>query len=220
MNANVWPTFDRWFKKSAESFIKVPVFGAISYLTLAVAPFCVAFATIWAVKRQSSFAWIGQDILVSTHFTFVSFLCLLLTTNCALYVWRFIINFLFHQGIALMITVLQIIRIPNLKVIYWSGIAGCNSWRILIIFFFHGNLEILHAYASDFHDIVVGMTYQSRHIKCSILFLTPDAFRCMCTLQYLTYFRMNMLQTTTLMVLCNKFWSLDGSSCCVCFLSL
>ncbi|KAL8053864.1 hypothetical protein ABFS82_05G103600 [Erythranthe guttata] len=72
----------RWFKQAGESFIKVPVFGAVSYLTLAVAPFCIAFAVVWAVYRDVSFAWIGQDIL----------------------------------GIALIITVLQIVRIPNLKV--------------------------------------------------------------------------------------------------------
>ncbi|KAL6578793.1 Signal peptide peptidase-like 2 [Orobanche minor] len=72
----------RWFKRAGESFIKLPVLGAISYLTLAVAPFCIAFAVVWAVYRTFSFAWIGQDIL----------------------------------GIALITTVLQIVRIPNLKV--------------------------------------------------------------------------------------------------------
>ncbi|KAL0331275.1 UNVERIFIED_CONTAM: Signal peptide peptidase-like 2 [Sesamum angustifolium] len=72
----------RWFKRAGESFIKLPVLGAISYLTLAVAPFCIALAVVWAVYRNVSFAWIGQDIL----------------------------------GIALIITVLQIVRIPNLKV--------------------------------------------------------------------------------------------------------
>ncbi|KAL8503392.1 hypothetical protein ACS0TY_022215 [Phlomoides rotata] len=72
----------RWFKKARESFIKVPILGAVSYLTLAVAPFCISFAVVWAVYRGVSFAWIGQDIL----------------------------------GIALIITVLQIVRIPNLKV--------------------------------------------------------------------------------------------------------
>ncbi|KAL3619280.1 Signal peptide peptidase-like 2 [Castilleja foliolosa] len=72
----------RWFKKAGESFIKLPVLGAISYLTVAVSPFCIAFAVVWAVYRDASFAWIGQDIL----------------------------------GIALITTVLQIVRIPNLKV--------------------------------------------------------------------------------------------------------
>ncbi|KAJ6972337.1 hypothetical protein NC653_032805 [Populus alba x Populus x berolinensis] len=72
----------RWFQPAGESFIKVPFFGAVSYLTLAVSPFCIAFAVVWAVFRRVSFAWIGQDIL----------------------------------GIALIITVLQIVRVPNLKV--------------------------------------------------------------------------------------------------------
>ncbi|XP_021895277.1 signal peptide peptidase-like 2 isoform X1 [Carica papaya] len=72
----------RWFKRSGRSYIKVPFFGALSYLTLAVSPFCIAFAAVWAIYRNLSFAWIGQDIL----------------------------------GIALIITVLQIVHVPNLKV--------------------------------------------------------------------------------------------------------
>ncbi|XP_058223389.1 signal peptide peptidase-like 4 isoform X4 [Rhododendron vialii] len=72
----------RWFERAADTFVKVPLLGAVSYLTLAVSPFCIAFAVVWAVFRRVSIAWIGQDIL----------------------------------GIALIITVLQIIRVPNLKV--------------------------------------------------------------------------------------------------------
>ncbi|KAK4260596.1 hypothetical protein QN277_003689 [Acacia crassicarpa] len=53
----------RWFKHASESYIKVPFFGAISYLTLAISPFCIAFAVLWAVYRSVSFGWIGQDIL-------------------------------------------------------------------------------------------------------------------------------------------------------------
>ncbi|KAB5564513.1 hypothetical protein DKX38_004567 [Salix brachista] len=79
----------RWFKHAGESYIKVPFFGALSYLTLAVAPFCIAFAVVWAVYRTVSFAWIGQDIL----------------------------------GIALIITVLQIVHVPNLKV--GTVLLGC-----------------------------------------------------------------------------------------------
>lgn len=45
--------------------MKVPFFGAISYLTMAVSPFCVVFAVLWAIYRQFPYAWIGQDILVS-----------------------------------------------------------------------------------------------------------------------------------------------------------
>ncbi|XAR70287.1 hypothetical protein NMG60_11027091 [Bertholletia excelsa] len=77
------------FKHAAESFIKVPFVGAVSYLTLAVSPFCMAFAILWAVYRNISLAWIGQDVL----------------------------------GIALIITVLQIVRVPNLKV--GSILLGC-----------------------------------------------------------------------------------------------
>lgn len=72
----------RWFKRAGDSYIKLPFFGAVSYLTLAVSPFCITFAVVWGVYRNVSFAWIGQDIL----------------------------------GIALIITVLQIVHIPNLKV--------------------------------------------------------------------------------------------------------
>lgn len=54
----------RWFKRAGESFVKVPLLGAVSYLTLAVCPFCIAFSVVWAVYRRVSFAWIGQDILV------------------------------------------------------------------------------------------------------------------------------------------------------------
>ena len=39
----------RWFEQAAESFVKVPFFGAVSYLTLAMSPFCIAFAIVWAV---------------------------------------------------------------------------------------------------------------------------------------------------------------------------
>ncbi|KAK4389270.1 Signal peptide peptidase-like 2 [Sesamum angolense] len=84
----------RWFKRAGESFIKVPVLGAISYLTLAVAPFCIALAVVWAVYRNVSFAWIGQDIL----------------------------------GIALIITVLQIVRIPNLK----SSSGGHSPFELCV----------------------------------------------------------------------------------------
>lgn len=72
----------RWFKSFGESYVKIPLLGAVSYLTLAVSPFCITFAALWGVYRDISFAWIGQDVL----------------------------------GICLIITVIQIVRIPNLKV--------------------------------------------------------------------------------------------------------
>jgi signal peptide peptidase-like 2B len=48
--------------------VKVPFFGAVSYLTLVVCPFCIAFAVLWGVFRRAPYAWIGQDILVSLVF--------------------------------------------------------------------------------------------------------------------------------------------------------
>lgn len=58
----------RWFEHAAESYVKVPFFGAVSHLTLAVSPFCIAFAVLWGYYRKVSFAWIGQDILVRNHY--------------------------------------------------------------------------------------------------------------------------------------------------------
>ncbi|KAL8138527.1 hypothetical protein V2J09_004528 [Rumex salicifolius] len=73
----------RWFEGAAGSYIKIPFLGVVSYLTMAVSPFCVTFTIVWAVyRRQKYLAWIGQDIL----------------------------------GVALILTVLQIVRVPNLKV--------------------------------------------------------------------------------------------------------
>lgn len=103
-----------WFKHTAESYIKVPILGAVSLLTLAVSPFCIAFAVLWAVYRNVSFAWIGQDIL----------------------------------GIALIITVLQIVRIPNLKV--GTVLLGCAFlydifWVFVSKSLFHESVMIVVA---------------------------------------------------------------------------
>ncbi|KAL3517170.1 hypothetical protein ACH5RR_024072 [Cinchona calisaya] len=104
----------RWFEHAGESFIKVPVFGAVSYLTLAVSPFCIAFAVLWAVYRRVSFAWIGQDIL----------------------------------GIALIVTVLQIVRVPNLKV--GTVLLSCAFlydifWVFVSKWWFHKSVMIVVA---------------------------------------------------------------------------
>ncbi|XP_059444159.1 signal peptide peptidase-like 2 isoform X2 [Corylus avellana] len=104
----------RWFKRTGESYIKVPVFGAVSYLTLAVSPLCIAFAVVWAVYRNVSFAWIGQDIL----------------------------------GIALIITVLQIVHVPNLKV--GTVLLSCAFlydifWVFVSKKFFHESVMIVVA---------------------------------------------------------------------------
>ncbi|PKA48045.1 Signal peptide peptidase-like 5 [Apostasia shenzhenica] len=104
----------RWFKQAGDSFIKVPFFGAVSYLTLAITPFCVAFAVLWAVYRQKAFAWIGQDIL----------------------------------GIALILTVIQIVRVPNLKV--GTVLLSCAFlydifWVFASHWFFHESVMIVVA---------------------------------------------------------------------------
>ncbi|XP_043720078.1 signal peptide peptidase-like 2 [Telopea speciosissima] len=104
----------RWFRCAGETFIKVPFFGAVSYLTLAVTPFCIAFAVSWAVYRRISFAWIGQDIL----------------------------------GIALILTVLQIVHVPNLKV--GTVLLGCAFlydifWVFVSTMMFHESVMIVVA---------------------------------------------------------------------------
>lgn len=75
----------RCFKHAGESYVKVPILGAVSHLTLAVSPVCIVLAVIWAVyRRHVSFAWIGQDILVRKKkekknclSSILSFFCLL-----------------------------------------------------------------------------------------------------------------------------------------------
>ncbi|KAL5207610.1 hypothetical protein ABZP36_032045, partial [Zizania latifolia] len=82
----------RWFKPAAESFVKVPFLGAVSYLTLAVCPFCI--------------------------------------------------------GIALIVTVIQIVRIPNLKV--GSVLLSCSFlydifWVFISKMWFHESVMIVVA---------------------------------------------------------------------------
>ncbi|KAF7051890.1 hypothetical protein CFC21_060079, partial [Triticum aestivum] len=91
----------RWFKPAAKSFVEVPFFGAVSYLTLAVCPFCIVFAVLWAVYR-----------------------------------------------IALIVTVIQIVRIPNLKV--ESVLLGCSFlydifWVFISKMLFHESVMIVVA---------------------------------------------------------------------------
>ncbi|KAJ7951147.1 Signal peptide peptidase-like [Quillaja saponaria] len=104
----------RWFEHATQSYVKIPFFGAVSYLTLAVTPFCIAFAVVWAVHRRVSFAWIGQDIL----------------------------------GISLIITVLQIVCIPNLKV--GTVLLSCSFlydifWVFVSKWWFHESVMIVVA---------------------------------------------------------------------------
>ncbi|XP_023006557.1 signal peptide peptidase-like 4 [Cucurbita maxima] len=104
----------RWFEHAAESYVKFPILGAVSHLTLAVSPFCIAFAVLWACYRKLPFAWIGQDIL----------------------------------GIALIVTVLQIVRVPNLKV--GTVLLSCAFlydifWVFVSKWWFHESVMIVVA---------------------------------------------------------------------------
>ncbi|XP_019430066.1 PREDICTED: signal peptide peptidase-like 4 [Lupinus angustifolius] len=104
----------RWFQHAAQTFVKLPFFGVVPYLALAVTPFCIVFAVIWAVYRRVSYAWIGQDIL----------------------------------GITLIITVLQIVRIPNLKV--GTVLLSCAFlydifWVFVSKWWFHESVMIVVA---------------------------------------------------------------------------
>ncbi|OIW21426.1 hypothetical protein TanjilG_03460 [Lupinus angustifolius] len=104
----------RWSQDAAQTFVKIPFFGAVPYLALAVTPFCIVFAVVWAVYRRVSYAWIGQDIL----------------------------------GITLIITVLQIVRIPNLKV--GTVLLSCAflydiCWVFVSKWWFHESVMIVVA---------------------------------------------------------------------------
>lgn len=68
-----------WSQRAAQTYVKIPFFGAVSYLTLAVTPFCIVFAVVWGVKRRVSYAWIGQDILV--RLVLLLFHCLFLSNS-------------------------------------------------------------------------------------------------------------------------------------------
>ncbi|QHO39645.1 Signal peptide peptidase-like [Arachis hypogaea] len=89
----------RWFQHAGQTFVKIPFFGAVSYLTLAMTPFCIVFAVLWG-------------------------------------------------GIALIITVLQIVRIPNLKV--GTVLLSCAFlydifWVFVSKWWFHESVMIVVA---------------------------------------------------------------------------
>ncbi|XP_074263328.1 signal peptide peptidase-like 4 [Silene latifolia] len=104
----------KWFEHAAVTIVKVPFFGAISCLAMAVSPLCIIFAVVWAVFRREAYAWIGQDIL----------------------------------GIALILTVLQIVRVPNLKV--GTVLLSCAFlydifWVFVSKYLFHESVMIVVA---------------------------------------------------------------------------
>ncbi|GBG88464.1 hypothetical protein CBR_g47161 [Chara braunii] len=71
-----------WLPDKSQLGFEVPWIGWVPLFWLMTAPLSAGIAVVWAVYRQSSLAWVGQDIL----------------------------------GISLMLSVLQTIRLPNIKV--------------------------------------------------------------------------------------------------------
>ncbi|XLU20666.1 hypothetical protein S245_056732, partial [Arachis hypogaea] len=141
-----------WFQHAAQTFVKIPFFGAVSYLTFAVTPFCIVFAVIWAVYHRVSFAWIGQDIL----------------------------------GITLIITVLQIVRIPNLKV--GTVLLSCAFlydifWVFVSKRWFHESVMIVvargmigwqrRAFALGLLITYVALNLMDRHGQPALLYIVP-----------------------------------------------
>nr|DAD24075.1 TPA_asm: hypothetical protein HUJ06_025538 [Nelumbo nucifera] len=55
----------RIFRNCGQKMVNLPIFGEVSILSVGVVPFCVAFAIFWAANQNTSYAWIGQDVLVS-----------------------------------------------------------------------------------------------------------------------------------------------------------
>ncbi|CAM8940667.1 unnamed protein product [Rhodiola kirilowii] len=91
--------------------INFPLLGEVSLFSSGTFLFCVAFVVFWAVTRQSSYGWVGQDIL----------------------------------GISLMITVLQVARLPNIKVA--SALLSCAFaydifWVFISPLIFHQSVMI------------------------------------------------------------------------------
>ncbi|KAB2634936.1 signal peptide peptidase-like 2 [Pyrus ussuriensis x Pyrus communis] len=104
-----------YYDSPFELYIKVPILGVISYLTLIVSPFCMTFAVLWGVCHNLSFAWIG---------------------------------------IALIITVLQIVRIPNLKKLMRGGFVNYVGTVLLSCAFLY---DIFWVFVSKklFHESVM-----------------------------------------------------------------
>ncbi|XLS47895.1 hypothetical protein HN51_022253, partial [Arachis hypogaea] len=88
-----------WFQHAAQTFVKISFFGAVSYLTFAITPFCIVFAVIWAVYRRASFAWISQDILVGTVLLSCAFLYDIF--------WVFLSKRWFHESVMIVVSVLK-----------------------------------------------------------------------------------------------------------------
>ncbi|MQL68892.1 hypothetical protein Taro_001191, partial [Colocasia esculenta] len=138
MHACIVTLILRVFKNCGQKTVHLPVLGEVLVLSVVILPLCAAFAIFWAANQHASFAWIGQDVLVHIDNSLRNI------DNCiysqvstmddigshhGLLEQRFgpnrvrpdshrIIIYIFNmtRGICLMITVLQMARLPNIKV--------------------------------------------------------------------------------------------------------
>ncbi|XP_062182465.1 signal peptide peptidase-like 2 isoform X1 [Phragmites australis] len=101
----------RIFKDCGQKTVQLPFLGEVLILSVAIIPFCMAFAILWAVYRHASCAWIGQDVF----------------------------------GICLMITVLQMARLPNIRVasaLLSSAFVYDIFWVFISPLIFHESVMI------------------------------------------------------------------------------
>lgn len=70
-----WLCLNRACKECRQRTVNLPCFGEVLLLSAIAFPFCGAFAILWAVFQHASFAWIGQDILVSLPLSLSIFFC-------------------------------------------------------------------------------------------------------------------------------------------------
>ncbi|KAG0457423.1 hypothetical protein HPP92_022580 [Vanilla planifolia] len=84
-----------WLKRAGESFIKVPFFGAVSYLTLAITPFCVAF--------YYSGLFTGEDPMPGLDKISLSVPCFLVVPSCMTSFGFFASHWFFHESVMIVV---------------------------------------------------------------------------------------------------------------------
>lgn len=56
----------RTCRSCVHNTINVPLYGESTIISIIVLCLCIAFAVFWVIHQAASYAWIGQDILVSS----------------------------------------------------------------------------------------------------------------------------------------------------------
>ncbi|KAK6914396.1 Peptidase A22B, signal peptide peptidase, partial [Dillenia turbinata] len=108
MHACIMTLVLRRCRNCAHKALNLPLLGEVSYLSLGLLLFCVAFAIVWAANQQASYSWIGQDVLLKTETKFYGHGLVLCDSGLILVG--------LDEGICMMITVLQVAQLPNIKV--------------------------------------------------------------------------------------------------------